>query len=345
MTFLIRSAAALAALTTSISYAQVVRPPIQVVQYPSVKVLRMQDSRFGGVVKVGPAFIGNVFELEIEIEDPVADRVRIEVDTRAYQGLDALEIGLASQSGFSSLTKQFVGGKAKFVTGARIKPSAGLFTGTLPILLKVTTIKAQAERSFSRNLGDLPIVAMKTFVINDTFELAQKMDYQLYKTPTGPVPFVCEGISTGPSGSFSVGATDQRGDYAVNVRSGPAGTQCTWEPGKELKADYPWRITAMTFVTAETSKCEALGSDDDKERPAPGAGTLRHNVIHVGKFARIEMDKLHQPGDRFPSMRFALSCKNTLSNDHHVSVRWNKVELIGPDDETVDQAFNGLIRH
>ena len=123
------------------------------------------------------------------------------------------------------------------------------------------------------------------------------------------------------------------------IRSGPAGTHCMWEAQQNLNARPNWQIEALNFVSNSTGPCFIGGNDTDRDRAPPTGGTIRHDHVFVGKFARIELSRLSQPSHVFPTMHVALECPITGTNDRFAVVRWDSVELIGPEDETVGQAF------
>ena len=101
----------------------------------------------------------------------------------------------------------------------------------------------------------------------------------------------------------------------------------------------------MNFQKTATSQCRADGGEQDAVRAPPTYGTLRHEHVWVGRFSRIEMASLSQPLDRFPVLHVGLTCGKTASNDHSIEVQFSDIELMGPEDETPDMAFDGLMRH
>lgn len=323
-------------------------PRIRPVGGFQVEVLRALDDHIlgGPEGSIGPIYVGEPFNLDLRITAPGAESVKVDLDREAYAPYDVLRIDLVRRNRAQQPTIRGFAvdaeGKALVDVGAKITDLT-MVSGSIPLYLVVTERSGSVEKTRRVNAGTLPIIGFKAFRLRGTHAIATRLKFNFYVTPTGPTAWVCEGVSTGPTGRFTVGKVKAGEDMAFKIRSGPLGGNCMWESFEKIKIDHPWKIVAMNFATTATSQCHASGDDDDLRRDPPSAGTLRHDQIFIGKFPRIVLKDLNQPADRFPIMHVSLQCGKTASNDHSIEMRMTEIELLGPENETLEQAFNGFL--
>lgn len=279
------------------------------------KVLKAHDPVYLNGSKLGPTFIGDSFVLEIEVNFPGASAVKVEPDHAAYGSDMSLDL-LAPLEGVINYP-----------------PRNGFL------------MNAQGKAVAKFGAKFVPTTAFKKMTLKRTEVAATRMDFKLYHSPSGvPNPGVCQGTSSTPAGSHTVGMRFEDGDLAFTIRSGPVCTNCMWDSSlTPLKIDHPWKVIALNFETVRTSKCSVAGDETDLRRDPPTDGTLRHNEIYVGKHPRVVLADLHQKGNQLPIMHLQLLCDRTAVNDHWIKMRWASIEIVGPDTEDPAKAFNGVI--
>jgi hypothetical protein len=306
---------------------------------PSIRVIEAHDSQ--SVAQFSEVFVGANFIYGLEITALGADSVKVALDRDAYVdpqlSLSQTIAGVRPQPfrGFP------VGadGKATARMGALLEEDLTIQSGPYPVALKLTVVTGGVETVHRLRAPDLRVTGLRRFTLTRTAEVAALLGFQLYVPPSLPYPYACEGESTGTAGTFPVGVGERNGDVTFTVRSGPIGTHCSWETQNTVNPNHPWKIEAMNFSQTTTGSCRIGGDEDDLRRDPPSSGTIRHNEIFIGKFPRQSLRDLNQSRIVFPIMHVGLGCQISGTNDRVATFRWDSIELVGPDNQSVDEAF------
>jgi hypothetical protein len=155
------------------------------------------------------------------------------------------------------------------------------------------------------------------YTVTETYQLNTKFKYAL-SAANGS----CSGESD--PGDHPVGFRNVSGDLSFNIRSGPSGTECTWNGAAWLLPNgMRWKTTNVIPLFNScgiVSGVNSLWGSVSTTNPA-GFGTFLAGTNPNGAGAPIGV---------MLGPFIKLDCGNTLVNDKHVSLRIDSIVFTGP---------------